>query len=51
MIVLIYIESLIFRALRVTVPHAIRSKLVRGGQTERHEKIKTILGELFRHER
>lgn len=43
--------SLFLRTLGVTVPHAIRSKLTAGGQTARHEKIKTILGDLFRNER
>ena len=32
-----------FRALRVTVPHTLRSKLTAGGQPARHEKIgKTV---------
>lgn len=44
-------SNLSTRALKVTVPHAIRSKIVAGGQGARHEKIKTILNELFRHER
>ena len=44
-------ERIGFRALRVTVPHAIRSKLTAGGQPARHEKIKTVLGQLFREER
>ncbi|CAF1375270.1 unnamed protein product [Adineta ricciae] len=44
-------SNLSTRTLRVTVPHAIRSKLVVGGQDARHEKIKAVLGELFRQER
>ncbi|CAF4753908.1 unnamed protein product, partial [Rotaria sp. Silwood1] len=44
-------SNLTTRTLRVTVPHAIRSKIIAGGQTARHEKIKAILGELLRHER
>ena len=40
-----------FRTLRVTVPFTLRSKLAAGGQPGRHEKIKTILSDLFRHER
>jgi len=44
-------SNLSTRALRVTVPHALRSKITAGGQSARHEKIKTILGDLFRNER